>query len=102
MKPLAELGQFLFHILFKKSSSLHFSGTSAEFHSKRHIVPCSKQRHSALWRRKSKSEVRQPSDHNEAATGSEHEQKEEDLESSEEEISNEEEETDVRFISVSL
>uniref|UniRef100_A0A8C1V403 protein-serine/threonine phosphatase n=1 Tax=Cyprinus carpio TaxID=7962 RepID=A0A8C1V403_CYPCA len=41
-------------------------------------------------------EIRQPSVHNEAATGSEQEQKEEDSESPEEESSYEEEETDVR------
>lgn len=62
-------------------------------------MACSKQRHSALWRRKSKSEVHQPSVHNEAAAGSEHEQKEEEEQDSvslEEESSNEEEERDVR------
>lgn len=58
-------------------------------------MPYSKQRHSALWRRKSKPDVRQPSVHSETATGSEHEQKEEESDSPEEEESSEEE-TDVR------
>uniref|UniRef100_A0A8C1PI66 protein-serine/threonine phosphatase n=1 Tax=Cyprinus carpio TaxID=7962 RepID=A0A8C1PI66_CYPCA len=81
------------------NASVHFSVMSTELNSKHCIVPCSKQRHSALWRRKSKSEVHQPSVHNEAAAGSEHEQKEEEEEDSvslEEESSNEEEERDVR------
>ncbi|XP_051944945.1 protein phosphatase Slingshot homolog 3-like isoform X2 [Xyrauchen texanus] len=63
------------------------------------ILSASKQRHSDLWRKKSKPEVRQPSVHNTPATESGHEQKEEeeeDSESPEEEESSEEEEgTDV-------
>lgn len=68
--------------------------SSTIFNSKHCNVPYSKQRHSALWRRKSKSDVRQPSVH-ETATGSEHEQKEEESDSPEEERSSDEE-TDVR------
>lgn len=63
------------------------------------ILNASKQRHSALWRRKSKSEPRQPSVHIAPATESQNEQKEEEeegLESPEEEEStSEEEERDV-------
>ncbi|XP_052006080.1 protein phosphatase Slingshot homolog 3-like isoform X2 [Xyrauchen texanus] len=64
------------------------------------ILNASKQRHSALWRRKSKPDVRQPSVHNTPATESRHEQKEEEEEEElespeEEESSEEEEETDV-------
>lgn len=57
----------------------------------------SKQRHSTLWRRKSKPEVRQPSVHSEPDTGDEQKEEEEEMESPEEEESSEEEETDVRI-----
>lgn len=56
----------------------------------------SKQRHSTLWRRKSKPEVHQPSVNNEPDTGHIPKEEEEELESPEEEESSEEEETDVR------
>ncbi|KAI7801852.1 protein phosphatase Slingshot homolog 3 [Triplophysa rosa] len=59
------------------------------------ILSASKQRHSTLWRRKSKPEVRQPSVNNEPDTGHEQKEEEEELESPEEEESSEEEETDV-------
>ncbi|XP_050983620.1 protein phosphatase Slingshot homolog 3 [Labeo rohita] len=72
-------------------------GFLKQLHTYSGILSASKQRHSALWRRKSKPEVRQPSVHNESATGSEQEQKEEeeDSESPGEGSSNEDEETDV-------
>lgn len=60
------------------------------------ILNASKQRHSALWRRKSKADARQPSVHNAPATGDENEEKEEEEEESQspdEESS--EEDTDV-------
>ncbi|XP_073676560.1 protein phosphatase Slingshot homolog 3 [Garra rufa] len=78
-------------------------GFLKQLHTYSGILNASKQRHSALWRRRSKPEVRQPSVHNESATGTEHEQKDEeeeeeeelDSESPEDESSNEDEETDV-------
>uniref|UniRef100_A0A672MN50 protein-serine/threonine phosphatase n=1 Tax=Sinocyclocheilus grahami TaxID=75366 RepID=A0A672MN50_SINGR len=92
------LDQALNHVRERRSIVQPNEGFLKQLHTYSGILNASKQRHSALWRRKSKPEVRQPSVHNEAATGSEQEQKEEeeDSESPEEESSYEEEETDVR------
>ncbi|KTF91979.1 hypothetical protein cypCar_00018575 [Cyprinus carpio] len=92
------LDQALNHVRERRPIVQPNEGFLKQLHTYSGILNASKQRHSALWRRKSKSEVHQPSVHNEAAAGSEHEQKEEEEEDSvslEEESSNEEEERDV-------
>ncbi|XP_059371773.1 protein phosphatase Slingshot homolog 3 isoform X2 [Carassius carassius] len=89
------LDEALNHVREKRSIVQPNEGFLKQLHTYSGILNASKQRHSALWRRKSKPEVRQPSVHNDAATGSEQEQKEEDSESPEDESSYEEEEIDV-------
>ncbi|KAG1954372.1 protein phosphatase Slingshot homolog 3 [Pimephales promelas] len=88
------LDQALIHVRERRPIVQPNDGFLKQLHTYSGILSASKQRHSALWRRKSKSDVRQPSVHNETATGSEHEQKEEESESPDEEEGSEEE-TDV-------
>lgn len=93
------LDEALNHVRERRPIVQPNEGFLKQLHTYSGILSASKQRHSALWRRKSKPDVRQPSVHNKSATGSEHEQKEEEEEESEspdeEEESSEEEETDV-------